>query len=510
MNRRRASFALIAATIVGALTLSACSSPATSASPTLAAAVASGGTLTVALDRELATLDASTSVMGQQPVRLLANALYQPLMAPAEGGTFTPGLAKSLQSDETATHWTLTLPEGVTFSDGSPLTTASVKANIEHLADPATKSPAAAQAARIAGMTLTNDTTMVFDLTAPNADFASQLARTLGMVTSTTAKDKFGFPLGAGPYEVDSFTPGDSVTVVRNKNYWGEAPALDSMTFRMMPDADSRFQSLKSGDVDLIWTEVASQFEQARSDSALAVHVAPAAVSALQLNLSNPKFADVKVRTALAQAIDRDAVNAVVNLGEGTTVDSPYSLLADAPTIDYPKYDVDAAKKVLEGAGLSFSISADNSPDSIQRATVIKDMLTAVGVDVEIVPVDGAGFGTALAAKDFEAAVLVTSIFSDPSGGALVATSTGQYNFTGYNNADVDKLLGSASALNNGADRTKLLTDASQTLAKDLPMLWLTAGNAGFIGSAKVAGFPDVSKLTLVSVQPGQIGWAAE
>jgi peptide/nickel transport system substrate-binding protein len=165
---------------------------------------------------------------------------------------------------------------------------------------------------------------------------------------------------------------------------------------------------------------------------------------------------------------------------------------------------------VLEGAGLSFSISADNSPDSIQRATVIKDMLTEVGVDVEIVPVEGAAFGTALAAKDFEAAVLVTSIFSDPSGGALVATSTGQYNFTGYNNPDVDKLLGSASALNNGADRSKLLTDASQAMAKDLPMLWLTAGNAGFIGSAEVTGFPDVSKLTLVSVQPAQIGWAAE
>ncbi|MDO9395417.1 MAG: ABC transporter substrate-binding protein [Herbiconiux sp.] len=509
MFRPRASRALFAAAVIGALALTGCSSPATS-SPIGTETAAPGGTLTVALDRELPTLDVTNALLAQQPVLILSNALYEPLMAPAAGGTFTPGLAESLESDDTATHWTLTLPEGVTFSDGSPLTTASVKAHVERLADPASKSSAAGQAAQIAGMTLTDDTTMVFDLVAPNADFASLLARTLGMITSTTATDAFGFPLGAGPFVVSDFTPGDSVTVERNENYHGEPAALDSITFRMMPDADSRFQSLQSGDVDLIWTEVTSQFEQARADDSLEVHAAPAAVSSLLLNLSNPKFADVEVRTALAQAIDRDAVNAVVNLGEGTTVDSPYSLLGDAPEVDYPAYDLEAAKSVLEGKGLGFSITSDNSPDSIQRATAVKDMLGEAGVAVEIVPVEGASFLSTLTARDFEAAQLVTSIFSDPAGGALVATSTGPYNFTGYSDGDVDALLTEARGLTDGAERSGLLAEASEKLATDLPMLWLTAGNAGLIGSADLAGFPDLTGLTLISVQPAGIGWAAE
>ena len=507
MFRRRASTALIAAAVIGTLALSACSSsPATSA----VTEPIDGGTLTVALDRELPTLDVTNGLLAQQPVLILSNALYEPLMAPAPGGTFTPGLAKSLESDETASHWTLTLPDGVTFSDGSPLTTESVKAHIERLANPESKSSAAGQAAQISSMTITDDTTMVFDLVAPNADFASLLARTLGMITSTTATDKFGFPLGAGPFVVDEFTPGDSVTVVRNENYWGEPAALDSITFRMMPDADSRFQSLQSGDVDLIWTEVTSQFEQARTDDSLAVHAAPTAVSTLLLNLKNAKFEDVAVRTALAQAIDRDAVNAVVNLGEGITVDSPYSLLGDAQSIDYPKYDLDAAKKVLEKAGLSFSITSDNSPDSIQRATALKDMLGDAGVQVDIVPVEGASFGSTLAAREFEAAQLVTSIFSDASGGSLVAKSTASYNFTGYANEQVDALLAEASALTDSPERTEILTDVSNQLATDLPMLWLTASNAGLIGSAKLAGVPDLSGLTLISVQPAQIGWVSE
>jgi len=510
MFRRTATGALLAVALTGALALSACSSPATSVS-SATIETSEGGTLTVALDRELPTLDVTNGLLAQQPILILSNALYQPLMAPAVGGTFTPGLAESLESDETATHWTLTLPENVTFSDGSPLTTAAVQAHIQRLADPESKSSAAGQAAQIAGMTVTDDTTMVFDLTAPNADFASLLARTLGMITSTTATDEFGFPLGAGPFVVDAFTPGDSVTVVRNENYWGEPAALDSITFKMMPDADSRYQSLQSGDVDLIWTEVTSQFEQARADDSLEVHAAPAAVSSLLLNLSDPKFQDVEIRTALAQAIDRDAVNAVVNLGEGITVDSPYSLLGDlAPATEYPEYDLDAATKVLEDAGLSFSITSDNSPDSIQRATALKDMLGAAGVDVEIVPVEAASFSATLAGKDFEAAQLVTSIFSDPSGGALVATSTGPYNFTGYANDEVDQLLKEASGLTSGSERSALLADASEQLAIDLPMLWLTASNAGLIGSADLTGFPDLAGITLISVQPAQIGWAAE
>ncbi|PRY64308.1 peptide/nickel transport system substrate-binding protein [Glaciihabitans tibetensis] len=510
MFRRTATGALLAVALTGALALSACSSPATTAT-NATSEISEGGTLTVALDRELPTLDVTNGLLAQQPVLILSNALYQPLMAPAAGGTFTPGLAKSLESDETATHWTLTIPDDVTFSDGSPLTTAAVKAHVERLANPESKSSAAGQAKQIAGMTITDDTTMVFDLAAPNADFASLLARTLGMITSTTATDELGFPLGAGPFVIDAFTPGDSVTVVRNENYWGEPAALDSITFKMMPDADSRYQSLQSGDVDLIWTEVTSQFEQARADDSLEVHAAPAAVSSLLLNLSNPKFEDVEIRTALAQAIDRDAVNAVVNLGEGITVDSPYSLLGDlAPTVDYPEYDVEAAKDVLEGAGLSFTIASDNSPDSIQRATAIKDMLGEAGVEVEIEPVEGASFSSTLAAKDFEAAQLVTSIFSDPSGGALVATSTGPYNFTGYANDEVDQFLKEASGMTGGTERSTLLADASEQLATDLPMLWLTASNAGLIGSADLAGFPDLTGITLISVQPAQIGWAAE
>lgn len=507
MSRRRAASGLLAAAVIGTLTLTACSSTADAGD----AVLETGGDLTVALDRELPTLDVTNGLLSQQPIRLLANALYQPLMNPAAGGTFEPGLAESLAADETASTWTLTVPVGVTFSDGSPLTTTEVQAHVERLADPESGSSSAGQAAQIAAMEPVDETTLVFTLAAPNADFASVLARALGMITSTETTDEFGFPIGAGPYVVEDFVAGDSVTLVRNDDYWGEPAALDTITLEMMPDADSRYQSLQAGDVDLIWTEVTSQFQQARADGELAVHAAPAAVSSLVLNLTNEKFQDVQVRAALAQAIDRDAINAVVNLGEGVTVDSPYALLGElAPEVDYPAFDQEAAADVLQDLGLSFSLTVENRADTIQRATALKDMLGKVGVSVEITPVESADFGTALFAKDYEAADFVTSIFSDASGGGLVSLSSGAYNFTGYASDLVDAELAVASGLIDAAARAEHLATASQELADDLPILWLTASNAGFIGSAELVGIPDISELTLISVDPAQIGWAAE
>lgn len=511
MSRRRASHALLTATAVGALALTACGGSADAETAVPQAAPEAGGELTVALDRELPTLDVANNLIGQQPIRLLANALYQPLMDPAAGGAFVPGLAESLISDDTATAWTLTIPEGITFSDGSALTTTEIQAHIERLSDPETGSSFAGQAAQIASMEPTSETTMVFTLAAPNADFASVLARGLGMITSSESIDEFGFPLGAGAYVVEDFVAGDSVTLVRNENYWGEPGTLETITFEMMPDADSRFQSLQAGDVDLIWTEVTSQFQQARTDDALAVHAAPAAVSSLVLNLAHEKFQDPRVRTALAQAIDRDAINAVVNLGEGVPIDSPYALLGDlAPEIDYPSYDEDAAAAVLADLDLGFSLTVENRPDTIQRATALKDMLGRVGVDVEISPVESADFGATLLAREYEAADFVTSIFSDPSGGSLVSLSSGGYNFSGYSSDVVDTELAAASGLTDTADRAEHLAAVSAELAVDLPILWLTASNAGFIGSADLVGIPDISDLTLISVDPSRIGWAAE
>ncbi|MEZ3161152.1 ABC transporter substrate-binding protein [Microbacterium sp. BWT-B31] len=507
---RRVTRALLAATLMGALTLTACSAPAAHDSADNAAKPAAGGELVVGLDRELPSLDPAAGLIASAPNLMLAEALYPPLMLPAPGGTFAPGVAKSLTSDGTAKKWTLVIPNDLTFSDGSPLTAEDIQAHIKRLSDPASGSAVAGSARQIAGMEQVNDTTLVFDLAIPNADFGSLLVRSLGMITSTE-KDPFGFPLGAGPYVVKDFVAGDSVTVVRNENYWGEPAKLDSITFKMMPDADSRFQSLQSGDVDIMVSETANQFKQAREDDSLAVHAGSISVASLLLNLTSPKFQDPKIRLALAQAIDRDAINAVVNLGEGKPIDGPYSLLGEnTPKVDYPKYDPKAAEKILKGADLSFTLTVSSLPSALQRATALKDMFGKVGVDVTIAPVDAASFTGVLASKQFEAADSVTSIFSDATGAALAFGTGAPYNLIGFSDKSVDAALAAIASETDPAERAKGFEDVSGILAEDLPALWITASNFGYIASSDLVGVRDLNGLTLISIDPAEIGWAGK
>ncbi|WP_430591382.1 ABC transporter substrate-binding protein [Humidisolicoccus flavus] len=502
-----------AALAATSLFLSGCSTTAEAESdPSQSAPVAAaGGSITIGLDREIQKIDPTEGLLGQQPILILTNGIYPALMAPVDAGDVEPHMAESFEANEDGSVWTLRIPSDLTFSDGSALTATEIVAHVERLADPNSGSSTAGQAAQIAAMTAPDATTVVFELVQPNAGFSALFARQLGMIASTQASDEFGFPLGAGPFVVDKFSAGDEIVVTPSKHYWGDAPLLESISYQMMPDADSRFQSLKSGEVDIMWTEVTSQFQEARNDSNLAVHAAPAAVSSILLNFSNEQFNDPDIRLALAHAIDRDAINAVVNLGEGVPVDSPFSLLGElAGEADYPEYDVERARELLAGKNVSFSLTVENRTDTVQRATALQSMFADAGVTVDIVPVDSANFGTTLMSGDFDAADFTTSVFSDPAGAGLLFVDGGPYNFTGYANPAVDAAISAGNASTDPSERAEQFQIVTDSLAADLPALWLTASNAGVITGADIAGIPDLSKRTLISINPALLGLGGE
>lgn len=455
----------------------------------------------IGLDREVPVIDPKDGLMGQQPILILSNAIYEPLMQPAENGTFEPLQAESFESNDTSDEWTLTLKEGLKFSNGDPLDANAVIAHVQRMQDPAIGASTAGQAKQIESMESPDARTVVFKLSAPNANFPSLFARQLGMIAHTTAKDEFGFPLGAGPYVVSGFNAGNEITLTENENYVGDKPATKTLVYRMLPDADSRYQSVQSGDVDVAWTEVTSQMADSREGGSLKVMAAPAAVSSLMINVEKDSLSDPKVRTALAQAIDRDAINTVVNRGEGITVDSPYALLGDlAPDVDYPAFDADAARSVLQSKNLTLDMVVENRPDTMQRATAIQDMLSQVGVTVNVRPIESANFVSTLQSGDFDLADFVTSVFGDPTGAELVFRSTGPYNFMGYSNDAVDGALDSASKESDPANRKTSFTEVADNLAQDVPMAWYTASNAGIVYRDDVEGVEDISKDTLVSI----------
>lgn len=465
-----------------------------------------GGTVTIGLDRQIPSLDPKEGLMGQQPILILSNALYEPIMLPTEGGAVEPVKAETFEANEDATEWTLTLKDGLVFSNGDPLDAQAVIAHVERMQDPAIGASTAGTAAQIVGMEAPDEKTVVFTLEAPNAHFTSLFARQLGMIGHPTEVDAYGHPLGSGPYQVADFDSGNQITLERAENYWAEEGVADQLVYRMLSDANARMQSLQAGDVDLIWTESSPQITEARADDALNVSVAPAATSAMLMNQNSDVLSDPEVRLALVQAIDQNALNQVVNEGEGVPVHGPYALLNGAPDVDYPEYDPEAAAEVLDGRNLSISMLIENRPDTTLRATAVQDMLSQVGVTVEINAVESANFVSELDAGNWDVADFVTSIFSDPTGAQLLFHTEGAYNFMDYSNPTVDEAIESLEAETDAAARTDLYGTVSQTIADDSALAWYTAANAGVLSDSELAGIPDVSEMTLISINPKTIG----
>lgn len=174
----------------------------------------------------------------------------------------------------------------------------------------------------------------------------------------------------------------------------------------MLPDSDSRYQSLRSGDADLIWTETPAQFKQAAGNG-LRTATRPGSTSTVLFNTKAAPFDDPRVRQALQYAVDREGVEKVVFLGQGTVSDGPIGSRSPYRAANtYPAHDPAKAHALLAGAGhpgLSFDYLVDNRPDAQQRATVLQQMFAEVGVRMTIKPTDAAGLDTPGFRKDAHA-----------------------------------------------------------------------------------------------------------
>ncbi|GAA3476044.1 ABC transporter substrate-binding protein [Streptomyces yanii] len=510
---KRHKYVLAATTCALAVTLTAgactASDDAVSGSGTAKAAAADGpaadgGTLKVGLDRPFTKLDPADGTLTSMPMMVLANALYDPLMVNGDNGVVQPYLAKSFTPNSDATGWTLQLREGVKFSDGKPLDAQAVVDHVKRLAKPESKCSCAADAATIGALKANGPTTVDFTLKAPNAAFPGLFTRSLGYISETPNAE--GAAVGSGPYTVESVQPGVSVTVARNPAYWGAKGHADKIVYQVLPDSDSRYQSLRSGDADLIWTETPTQFKQAAGDG-LRTATGPGATSTVLFNTKAAPFDDPRVRQALQYAVDREAVEKVVFLDQGTVADGPIGSRSPYHAANtYPAHDPAKARALLAEAGhpdLSFDYLVDNRPEAQQRATVLQQMFAEAGVKMTIKPMDAASLGTAMFQRKFQVMDFVTSMFGDTDSALnSLYTARSPYNFTGYSKPEAEQAIAAGRAELDAAKRGAAYNEAAKAIVADAPMLFLTESPAGFLASAEVGGLPDLSRRTVINVSP--------
>ena len=275
-----------------------------------------GGTLTVGLELDIPGFDPLKVGVYDTAANIAASLILETLVAPDENGKAKPRLALSWTNSDDFRTWTFKLRPDVKFHDGTPFNAQAVAWNYARQKDPKNNCRCAFYVANILTVEAKDDLTVVFTLKDPAVTFPDQLTRpsqnsSMHSPSAIQAKgdDYNRNPVGTGPFVLKSWTAGDRMVVERNPNYWGKGkPHLDRVVLRPIPDSQSRFASLKSGELDLVWADEfeADNILRAKKDPTL--QVLSYAGSGAAVNAINTKVApldDVRVRQALVMALDR-------------------------------------------------------------------------------------------------------------------------------------------------------------------------------------------------------------
>ena len=430
-----------------------------------------GGSIKVGISQDLDSLDPHRAVSAGTK-EVLFN-IYEGLVKPDSDGNLIEALAESYEISEDAKVYTFTLREGVKFHNGDAVTAEDVKYSIDKCADTSNGDPLVSAYSIVERVETPDEKTVEIYLSEANTEFLAY------MTTAIVPRDYEELdtdPIGTGPFKYDSRNPQENVIIVKNEDYWGEKAHLDKVEFRVVADADMLVTNLKGGSIDMAMRLTVSQAAELTEG----FHVEEGTmnlVQALYLNNAVEPLNDEKVRQALCYAIDPQEIMDMIADGKGARIGtSMYPGLKKYFDEEYSTYyeqDYEKAKALLKEAGyadgfdLEITVSAADKPH-VDTAQVIVEQLKNIGVNATIKPVEWeAWLEEVYANSKFESTVVGVDA-SNLSARAMLErfTTDGHGNFTGFSDAEYDKVFQEAIATTDEDEKVKLYKEAEGILAE--------------------------------------------
>jgi len=461
----------------------------------------SGGSLSISLETDLPTLDPiGLNSFNDRQAGLL---LYDTLLDLDEKGNVVPNIAEKIESSSDIKSFKLMLRSGITFADGTAYDAAAVVRNFQRIMDPKNRCRCASDLSTIDKVEATGPLEVTIRMNAPSAHFPATLADIAGMVASPTAVEKYGADfgnhgVGAGPFKLKEWRRGAEVILERNAGYWRKPAYLDEIVLRPMPDAQTRYASLKAGNLDIVMNAAAADIIDARQRKSI-VALSPGSLGTtfVQLNLNTPVLSDIRVRQALAHAIDRTAYNKAINRGLDKIANTPFgtSLFPHEQVDGYPAYDLAKAKKLVEDYGkpIKIKLSVTTAPLSVLSAQALQLMWKKAGIETEVVAMEQVQLIRAGALKDYQTMLYRWAGGVDPDKNVYwFFHSTGSANRTSFNDPEMDKLLYAGRATTDRTERMQIYRQVNNLLAKQLPYLFLTYFDNTALVNATVKGLTPI------------------
>ncbi len=456
-----------------------------------------GGTLSISIEADPPTLDPVGFASFSD--RQAGVILYDTLLEVDSNGKLVPHLAESIESSDDATLFRLKLRSGVTFHDGTAFDSAAVVTHFARIMHPKNRCRCLSDLAQVESVQATGPLEVSFKMRSPAAPFPATLADVAGMIVSPTAVKLHGDavgtqPVGTGPFMLKDWQRGSRIVFRRNPEYWKGPAYLDEVELRPMPDDQTRIASLNAGNLDIVMNAPARDVIEARRRKQLTV-VSPGSLATvfISVNTSATDVADVRVRQALAHALDRKALNQAINRGLYKIANTPFgSGLNPHEQVDgYPDYDPAKSRKLLADYGkpVHLKLTVNASPLSVLSAQALQQMWKKVGVETEINQLEQTTLVRMAAAKNYQLMLLRWAGGLDPDKNVYqFFHSKGSVNRTAYNSAEMDGLLDDARRTTDSQVRLQLYRQVNNLLAKDLPYLFLTYFENFLLANPSVQG----------------------
>jgi len=430
-------------------------------------------------------------------------------------------LAESWTVSDDGKTFTFNLRSGVKWHDGKPFSAEDVKFTYELMLNKDNRAGSshwlyfgyiegaaayrAGKADSIKGLEVLGPAKIRIRLNAPYAAFLTVSAaqpivpkHILGSVpVRKMIKHKFThYPVGTGPYVVESWKSRDRTVLRANPHYFGKKPNFDRIIWRTLPDSSSRLSALRTGKIDVNGMYAAvpvDEFENLGKDPCCrGVRMSGQSNWFMDFNLKNPMFRDLRVRKAISYAIDRKVILKEIFHGWGTINNTPFHSLSWAYKKDVTLYDGDLAKakalleeagwkmgpggvRVKDGKRLSFTWRVGIGRAAAIMAQAAVPMLRKAGIEAKVERLDFVTlwFKHYVRKKyDVLSHLHPNSIYPDPDYD-LLRWYDSRINKTGYNNPKVEQIIKKAAVTRGRAKRKALYDELQEILAKDAVRLWL-------------------------------------
>jgi peptide/nickel transport system substrate-binding protein len=472
-------------------------SPAAAAavSPTLAPAPQAGkrgGTLVLARAGEVTNLDPQ-KVPAFTSHRVF-ELVYSRLTSLTPDLAVQPDLAESWTVSSDGKTFTFKL-RSAKFHNGDPVTAADVKFTFDRILT-VDGSVAKSLFADIDSVATPDDRTVVFNLKQPNVTILPYMASPNASIVSQKVANANGNDLskkeaaiGSGPFKMSEWVPDNYMLLEANKDYYlSGLPYLDAVRINVVPDQAGLVAALRTKAADMALIEDARTAQSLRQEQGITLDAKPSPnYNLLFINTKRKPFDNVKVRQAIAYAVDRQQIIDAVALGEGEITGPIAPALAQfaLPSSEYPSYkrDVNKAKQLLQEANvgpIEFTMLTQTSEPAYAKdvAQLVQQQLAEVGIKMNIELLEFNQWVDRWLKADFDMSPGLNGGNADPDYYIFrYFTTDGNLNFvTSYQNNTVSDAIKQARTLTDPARRKPLYDQVQRTLVDEAPFIWLFVG----------------------------------